>query len=107
MGASSTPGIPSTACLLPAMADRPSAYGLDAELERKRNAKYSPEDEAVAREFIKSKVGVSIPAGPDNLHKALKDGVVLCQCAALRRVLPVRAMQKLTQRVRAAGLSTL
>jgi hypothetical protein len=56
-------------------------FGLDAELAAKAAAKYSAPDEATARAYIQKMTGVSIAAGPDNLHAALKDGSVLCQMA--------------------------
>eukprot|EP00300_Choanocystis_sp_HF-7_P030167 c38933_g1_i1.p1 GENE.c38933_g1_i1~~c38933_g1_i1.p1 ORF type:complete len:247 (-),score=46.76 c38933_g1_i1:50-760(-) len=53
--------------------------GLDRELAAKNSAKYDHALEEQARDFIATKTGVVIPAGPDMVAEALKSGVVLCQ----------------------------
>lgn len=58
------------------MANHGPSYGLDAELEAKRKAKYNPQLEAEARSFIESKIGRSL-AG--DFQENLKDGIALCE----------------------------
>lgn len=60
------------------MAQRPKGYGMTAELERKKEAKYNPELEREALDFIASKTGRNCSGG---CVEALKDGVTLCHFA--------------------------
>ena len=59
------------------MAERPKGYGMTAELEEKKAAKYDPELEAEARDWMERVTGDRLPGG--SLHAALKDGVYLCK----------------------------
>ena len=59
------------------MADRPKGYGMTAELEEKKDAKYSPELETEARDWMAKVTGQRLPSG--SFHEALKDGVYLCK----------------------------
>ena len=62
------------------MANHGPSYGLDAELEAKRNASYDQNLENDCRAFIESTTGESI--GPD-FYAGLKNGIILCQYALL------------------------
>jgi hypothetical protein len=53
------------------------AYGLDAELKAKQDAKYDPGQEREIRNWMASK-GVSVQG---DFHGALKSGVLLCELA--------------------------
>lgn len=59
------------------MAERPKGYGMTAELQEKKDAKYDPELERQAREWMETVTGESFPSG--TFHAALKDGVYLCK----------------------------
>ena len=59
------------------MAERPKGYGMTAELDEKKAAKYDPELEAEARDWMERVTGERLPAG--SFHAALKDGVYLCK----------------------------
>eukprot|EP01135_Chromosphaera_perkinsii_P001128 Nk52_evm78s158 gene=Nk52_evmTU78s158 len=65
------------------MANRGPVYGLDAELAEKMAAKYDPEREKQAKDFITEVTGHSLEGveGPDALSEALKNGVILCELA--------------------------
>ena len=52
---------------------------MTAELNEKKAAKYDPQLEAEAREWMASIVGDSLNEGVDALHEGLKDGVYLCR----------------------------
>lgn len=58
------------------MANHGPSYGLDAELEAKRNANYDSNLENDVRAWIERLTGDSI--GPD-FHAGLKSGVILCK----------------------------
>lgn len=58
------------------MANHGPSYGLDAELEAKRNASYDQNLENDCRAFVEKITGVDI--GPD-FHAGLKNGQILCQ----------------------------
>ncbi|KAG2220936.1 hypothetical protein INT45_010689 [Circinella minor] len=51
-------------------------YGIDREIHRKIQSKYSIELEQEAREWIESVIGEPLPS--DDFHESLKDGVILC-----------------------------
>ncbi|KAJ3039095.1 Muscle-specific protein 20 [Rhizophlyctis rosea] len=55
-------------------------YGLDKELAAKAQAKYDPEREREAREWVENVTGEKIEAG-QSLQDGLKDGVLLCKLA--------------------------
>lgn len=59
------------------MADRPKGYGMTAELKEKQAAKYDPQLERQARDWLEAVVGEPFP--PGSFHEALKDGVYLCK----------------------------
>ena len=59
------------------MAERPKGYGMTAELQEKKAAKYDPELEAQATDWMNRVVGEPFPDG--SFHDALKDGVYLCK----------------------------
>eukprot|EP00028_Trichosphaerium_sp_Am-I-7-wt_P007701 CAMPEP_0168515298 /NCGR_PEP_ID=MMETSP0405-20121227/4657_1 /TAXON_ID=498012 /ORGANISM="Trichosphaerium sp, Strain Am-I-7 wt" /LENGTH=128 /DNA_ID=CAMNT_0008534659 /DNA_START=135 /DNA_END=521 /DNA_ORIENTATION=+ len=61
------------------MATRPKGYGLTAEVQAKRDSKYSQDDENMVRQWIAAKTGQSVPSG--SFQDALKDGVILCNLA--------------------------
>jgi hypothetical protein len=54
------------------------AYGLDKQLEMKRNAKFDAQLEEEIRQWICKSTGDQIPAGAHCLDSGLKDGVTLC-----------------------------
>jgi len=56
----------------------PDSSSLDDDLKAKQDAKYSKENEAVVREFIKSVTGIEVGSG-SQFHEDLKSGVVLCK----------------------------
>jgi len=58
------------------MANHGPVYGLDAELDAKRKAQYDPNAEKNAKAWVESITGESLG---DDLHEALKSGVVLCK----------------------------
>ncbi|KAL6077199.1 Calponin-2 [Balamuthia mandrillaris] len=60
------------------MAFHGPAYGLSAELKQKQEAKYDPQLEREARQWIEAATGMSI--GSD-FHAGLKNGVILCTLA--------------------------
>jgi len=57
------------------MANHGPVYGLDAELQQKREAQYDSRLESTAKEWIEHVTGAHL--GSD-FHEALKSGVVLC-----------------------------
>ena len=57
-------------------ANRPDAYGLDAELAAKKAAKRDPKAEEDARVWISAVTGKPVEG---NLQQALRDGVILCE----------------------------
>jgi hypothetical protein len=59
------------------MAERPKGYGMTAELQEKKAAKYDPELEAQARDWMELIIGEPFPSG--TFHDALKDGLYLCK----------------------------
>eukprot|EP00124_Ichthyophonus_hoferi_P005246 Ihof_evm3s712 gene=Ihof_evmTU3s712 len=59
------------------MANQVRSFGLDAELEAKRLAKYDPQLEAEAVNYIKELTGLE--KGEKTMHEFLKDGTVLCK----------------------------
>lgn len=59
------------------MAERPKGYGMTAELQEKKAAKYDPGLEQEARDWMESVTGKPLPSG--SFHEALKDGVYLCE----------------------------
>ena len=56
-------------------ANRPNAYGLDADLAAKKASKRDPKAEEDVRRWISAVVGRSIGG---NLQQSLRDGVILC-----------------------------
>ncbi|KAL0078626.1 calponin homology domain-containing protein [Phycomyces blakesleeanus] len=52
-------------------------YGLDREIQKKLDSKYSVEREQEAREWIEETIGEQLPS--DDFHESLKDGVILCK----------------------------
>ena len=60
------------------MAERPKGYGMTAELDEKKAAKYDPELEAEARDWMERVTGERLPPGV-SFHEALKNGVYLCK----------------------------
>ena len=50
---------------------------MTAELKEKRDAKYDPDQERQAREWMVRVTGVEMP--PGSFHEALRDGVYLCK----------------------------
>ena len=61
------------------MAERPKGYGMTAELAEKKAAKYDPELEREACEWMEAVTGEPVPTGRDKFHAALKDGTYLCR----------------------------
>ena len=61
------------------MAERPKGYGMTAELAEKKAAKYDPELEREAREWMEAVTGDPVASGLQNFHAALKDGTYLCK----------------------------
>eukprot|EP00163_Fabomonas_tropica_P014082 TRINITY_DN2572_c0_g1_i23.p2 TRINITY_DN2572_c0_g1~~TRINITY_DN2572_c0_g1_i23.p2 ORF type:complete len:200 (+),score=48.62 TRINITY_DN2572_c0_g1_i23:66-602(+) len=60
------------------MANQGPMYGVDKELAAKRAAKYDPELEAQARDWIQQVTGETVGTGPDDFCESLKSGVILC-----------------------------
>ncbi|KAK3100212.1 hypothetical protein FSP39_016395 [Pinctada imbricata] len=68
------------------MANRPSAYGLTGEVQRKMKAKYDENLEQECREWIEAVLDMELVPGADpnkplgvrSFQEALKDGSVLC-----------------------------
>ncbi|CAB3978108.1 myophilin-like [Paramuricea clavata] len=60
------------------MASRPKGFGMTAELQKKKDAKFDPALEREALDFVQSKTGISCSGG---VHECLKDGVILCKLA--------------------------
>ncbi|KAL1933831.1 hypothetical protein VTP01DRAFT_7921 [Rhizomucor pusillus] len=52
-------------------------YGIDREIHRKIQSKYSVENEQEARAWIENVIGEPFPQ--DDFHASLKDGVILCK----------------------------
>jgi hypothetical protein len=66
------------------MANRPRGFGMTAEIAGKLSAKYEPEKEAEAREWMEAIVGEPLAnqdVGPIPFHESLKDGTYLCKLA--------------------------
>ncbi|XP_031553101.1 muscle-specific protein 20-like [Actinia tenebrosa] len=66
------------------MASRPKGFGMTAELQRKKDAKYDPELERQAIDWIEAVLGEKAlggASGQDGVHAALKDGIILCRVA--------------------------
>ncbi|XP_038068194.1 myophilin-like [Patiria miniata] len=61
------------------MAERPKGYGMTAELQAKKDAKYDPVAEQEAKDWIEAVTGERI--GGATFHEGLKDGVILCKLA--------------------------
>lgn len=63
------------------MADRPKGFGMTAELQEKKAAKYDSELASQAVEWMEGIAGSSGVSDPssDSVHAALKDGVYLCK----------------------------
>lgn len=59
------------------MADRPKGYGMTAELKDKQAAKYDPQLEAGARDWLEKVVREPFP--PGSFAEALNDGTYLCK----------------------------
>eukprot|EP01134_Creolimax_fragrantissima_P001052 CFRG1052T1 len=59
------------------MANKHVAYGMDADLEAKKAAKYDVSLEAEALQWINNVLGAK-PAEGESVHEFLKDGIVLC-----------------------------
>jgi hypothetical protein len=65
------------------MAERPKGFGMTAELQEKKAAKYDSTLAAEAVEWMQRLTGQELPEGTGNtmtsIQEALKDGVYLCQ----------------------------
>lgn len=62
------------------MAERPKGYGMTAELQEKKDAKYDRELEEEVRAWMVKVTGEPLnAAGPQEFHEKLKDGVYLCK----------------------------
>ena len=61
------------------MAERPKGYGMTAELNKKKVAKYDPQLEAKVRKWMMDIVGKPISQGANAFHESLKDGTYLCK----------------------------
>lgn len=59
------------------MADRPTGYGMTAELKVKQASKNDPRLEQEAKSWLAQVVSEPFPSG--SFHEALKDGVYLCK----------------------------
>ncbi|KAJ1555746.1 hypothetical protein HK096_001777 [Nowakowskiella sp. JEL0078] len=59
-------------------------YGLDKELAEKQAAKYDPEREKQAREYIEAVTGEKFPL--QSFQESLKDGVLLCKL--MNKIMP-------------------
>eukprot|EP01006_Ploeotia_vitrea_P034492 TRINITY_DN65758_c9_g3_i3.p2 TRINITY_DN65758_c9_g3~~TRINITY_DN65758_c9_g3_i3.p2 ORF type:complete len:318 (+),score=140.80 TRINITY_DN65758_c9_g3_i3:115-954(+) len=66
-------------------------YGLDAEIQSKLAAKFSPQRAAQAQAWLEALVGYQFPGG---FHESLKSGVILCE--ALNRIAP-GSVKKITK----------
>lgn len=58
------------------MAERPKGYGMTAELQAKKNAKFDSALEKEALDWISAVIKTPVA---DGTHEALKDGVALCK----------------------------
>ncbi|KAJ3027311.1 UNVERIFIED_CONTAM: hypothetical protein HDU68_004050 [Siphonaria sp. JEL0065] len=67
-----------------ATTDDNQLYGLDKELADKAAAKYDPQRELEARNYIEQVSGHRFPS--DNFHESLKDGTILCHM--INNILP-------------------
>lgn len=81
-------------------ANRQQKYGLDADLQRRRDAQYDPALEQEAREWLAAVIGKPVE-GP--FAEALQSGVVLCEYArgvasAIARLTRARARAALAGR---------
>jgi hypothetical protein len=65
------------------MAERPKGYGMTAELQEKKDAKYDVELQTQAVAWMEAVTGesldLSFSAGAREFHEALKNGVYLCK----------------------------
>ena len=65
------------------MAERPKGYGMTAELQEKKAAKYDPGLAAEAVDWMQRVTGEDLPSGtgstPGSVQEALKNGVYLCK----------------------------
>ncbi|OZJ03914.1 hypothetical protein BZG36_03272, partial [Bifiguratus adelaidae] len=52
-------------------------YGIDREIKKRLDAKYDPEHERQAREWLELVSGEPFPS--DDFQESLKDGVILCK----------------------------
>ena len=59
------------------MAERPTGYGMTAELKQKQASRHDPKLEKEAKDWLVSVVGEPFPSG--SFHDALKDGAYLCK----------------------------
>eukprot|EP00121_Abeoforma_whisleri_P006608 Awhi_evm1s6013 len=60
------------------MSNQHRAFGLDADLQAKKDSKYNPELEAQAIDWIAELTGERSPGVKDEFYEFLKDGQVLC-----------------------------
>ncbi|KAJ3038701.1 Calponin-3 [Rhizophlyctis rosea] len=70
------------------MASEIPIYGLDKELADRAAAKFSPEREAQARQWLEDVSGTPFPA--DSFHESLKDGVIICE--AINKIVPLAGL---------------
>ena len=64
------------------MADRPKGFGMTAEMQDKKAAKYDQQLHEEVRQWLEQVVGEPFPPSEitsDGLHEALKDGQYLCK----------------------------
>ena len=64
------------------MADRPKGFGMTAELQEKRAAKYDTQLDSEVRQWLEEVTGEPFPnpdEGSDGFHQGLKDGQYLCK----------------------------
>lgn len=91
------------------MATRVQDYGMDVAISRKLNSRYDPDAERQVLSWIQQLIGQQLPAGRENVQRALKNGHVLVALinAVYDRTsnLPPRA-QALPRPIKASSLST-
>lgn len=84
------------------MAERPKGYGMTAELQEKKAAKYDPQLEQEARDWLETIVS-PFPSG--TFHEALKDGVYLCnvinalQPGSVKKINPSKMAFKMMENI--------
>lgn len=86
------------------MASRPVGYGMSGEVHRKINAKYSPELEQEARQWLEQLLGKPLvegadpnePLGETAIQDALKDGVILCEAVNVLKPGAVKKIHRVT-----------